>query len=31
MNTGSAAGAPATPSGLLIDRVRLPADEHTRI
>jgi hypothetical protein len=29
--TGSSARVPATPSGVSIDRVLLPADEHTRI
>ena len=29
--TRSVNDTPVTPSGLLIDRVRLPADEHTRI
>ncbi|MGO8737072.1 MAG: REP-associated tyrosine transposase [Terriglobia bacterium] len=29
--TGSTARAPTTPSGLAVDRVLLPADEHTRI
>jgi putative transposase len=29
--TGSTARAPATPSGLAVDRVLLPGDEHTRI
>jgi putative transposase len=30
-NTGSINRAPATPSGLSVDRVLLPADEHTSI
>lgn len=29
--TGTINRAPATPSGLSVDRVLLPADEHTRI
>ncbi|MGO9274680.1 MAG: hypothetical protein ACLQOO_31370 [Terriglobia bacterium] len=29
--TGRTNRAPATPSGLAVDRVLLPADEHTRI
>jgi hypothetical protein len=29
--TGSTARAATTPSGLSVDRVLLPADEHTRI
>ena len=29
--TGSINPAPATPSGLSVDRVLLPTDEHTRI
>ncbi len=30
-DTGSTNRAPTAPSGLAVDRVLLPADEHTRI